>query len=113
MWSKYFKLKGLVPGKVVTHSQGTVDFRNPNLPIEKLQKLFEEDFPYLEITPEGQRVLYGKKTVTPKTPDPTQDEKPAPPMNENTYEQPKQETKPEQPKPRKVTYRKRKKPFSP
>jgi hypothetical protein len=58
MWRRYFKFK-LVPGIVITRQFGRMDFRNENLKISDLQRLYEEDFPYLELTPEGKRELYG------------------------------------------------------
>ena len=58
MWRKYFKFK-LVPGIVITRQFGRMDFRNDNLKVADLQQLYEEDFPYLELTDEGKRELYG------------------------------------------------------
>lgn len=60
MWRKYFKLVGLVPGKVITQSHGTVDF-STDVPVETCKELFELDFKYLEITDEGKEKLYGIK----------------------------------------------------
>lgn len=59
MWTRFFKLKKITPGEVHTRLLGVIDFANPDLPVEKVQKLYENDSPYLEITPEGRRVLYG------------------------------------------------------
>lgn len=59
MWKRYFKFIKLVPGKVVTHLFGTIDFREDNIPIETIKILFENDFPYLQITKEGKAELYG------------------------------------------------------
>lgn len=70
MWQKYFKLKKIVPGRVVTR-HGTIDFSKNNLSLELLKTLYESDFPYLEITDEGMKTLYGikpKKTVVKKPP---------------------------------------------
>lgn len=58
MWRKYFKLVKLVPGKVIVQGHGTIDFAG-EVPVELCQKLYEEDFEFLEITEEGKRVLYG------------------------------------------------------
>jgi hypothetical protein len=70
MWRKYFKLIKLVPGVVVTRQLGKIDFRSDNLKVSDLQRLYEDDFPYLELTSEGRRVLYGiepsVKLSTPK-----------------------------------------------
>ena len=59
MWRRYFKLIKLRPGKVINQEFGEIDFRKDNIPVDTLKKLFESDFPYLEITDEGKEVLYG------------------------------------------------------
>jgi len=61
MWRRYFKLIKLRPGKVINQEFGEIDFRKDNIPVDTLKKLFESDFPYLEITDEGKEVLYGIK----------------------------------------------------
>lgn len=58
MWKKYFRFK-LTPGIVITRQYGRVDFRRDDIPVHYLQRLYEEDFPYLEITDDGMRELYG------------------------------------------------------
>ncbi|MFA5816852.1 MAG: hypothetical protein WC865_14665 [Bacteroidales bacterium] len=75
-WKDYFTLIKVQPGRIVTPRFGTLDFADPNLPVEKVQALFEDDFPYLKITPLGLEVLYPvpplaklpSKTVEPLTP---------------------------------------------
>lgn len=59
MWRKYFKLIKIVPGVVITRLFGRIDFRNDNLKISDLLQLYENDFPYLELTDEGRRFFYG------------------------------------------------------
>ena len=59
MWTDYFKLIRLKPGKVITFLCGEVDFNKENLPIEVLKNLWESDFPYLQITELGKKELYG------------------------------------------------------
>ena len=59
MWTDYFKLIRLKPGKVITFLCGEVDFSKPNLSLEVLKKLWESDFPYLQITESGKKELYG------------------------------------------------------
>ena len=59
MWTNYFKLIRLKPGKVITFLCGEVDFSKPNLSLEVLMKLWESDFPYLQITELGKKELYG------------------------------------------------------
>ncbi len=59
MWKRYFKFVKLKPGKVVTAQFGEIDFSADNLGIEILKSLYENDFPYLEITQAGKAELYG------------------------------------------------------
>ena len=58
IWTDYFTLIKVLPGRIVTPRFGTLDFSDPNLPVGKLQVLFEDDFPYLKITPLGIEALY-------------------------------------------------------
>jgi hypothetical protein len=58
IWTDYFTLIKVLPGRIVTPRFGTLDFSDPHLPVEKLQALFEDDFPYLKITPQGMEALY-------------------------------------------------------
>ena len=58
MWQKYFRFK-LIPGVIITRQFGRVDFRDPNIPVEHIQRLYEDDFPYIDLTDEGRRDLYG------------------------------------------------------
>jgi hypothetical protein len=60
MWRKYFILKNYVPGKVIVHGFGELDFSG-DVPVETCKKLYENDWPNLDITPEGEKVLYGIK----------------------------------------------------
>ena len=59
MWKRYFKFIKLKPGKVVTAQFGEIDFSADNIGIEIIQALYENGFPYLEITDEGRAELYG------------------------------------------------------
>ncbi|MEI7527257.1 MAG: hypothetical protein WCJ95_23105 [Mariniphaga sp.] len=59
MWKRYFKFIKLKPGKVVTAQFGEIDFSADSIGIEIIQALYENGFPYLEITAEGQAELYG------------------------------------------------------
>jgi hypothetical protein len=70
MWTEYFTLKGLKPGRVVTALFGEVDFARPDLPLEKVKALYESDFPYLEPTVKGLTELYNIPTekLTPQPP---------------------------------------------
>lgn len=58
MWHNYFKFIRLVPGRVITARFGELDFSG-DVPIEICKALYEDDFPYLEITEEGKNKLYG------------------------------------------------------
>lgn len=70
MWTEYFKLKGLKPGRVITALFGEVDFARPDLPLEKVQSLYENDFPYLEPTEKALTELYNIPTekLNPQSP---------------------------------------------
>lgn len=57
---KYFRLKGIEPGRVVTQQFGTIDFRE-KIPLETLKQLFAAGFPYLELTKEGEKRLAPKQ----------------------------------------------------
>ena len=59
MWKRYFTFIKLVPGRVVTHRFGTIDFSSDSIPLETLKILYETNFPYLEITELGKTELYG------------------------------------------------------
>jgi len=59
MWTDYFKLIRLKPGKVITFLCGEVDFSKQTLSLEVLKTLWESDFPYLQITELGKKELYG------------------------------------------------------
>jgi hypothetical protein len=63
MWKKYFKVIKVRPGRIVTFSHGELDFNRDDIPVEICKELFEEDFPYLEITEEGKKELYGIEQV--------------------------------------------------
>ncbi len=56
---KYFRLKGIEPGRIVTRTHGVLDFRE-KLPLETLKQLYTSGFPYLELTKEGQRRIHLK-----------------------------------------------------
>ena len=58
IWPDCFKLIKVLPGRIVTPRFGTLDFSDPNLPVEKVQAMFEDDFPYLQITPLGMDAHY-------------------------------------------------------
>ncbi len=59
MWKPYFNFVKLQPGRVITTLFGCIDFSDDNIPVEKIRALYENDFPYLEITEAGKAELYG------------------------------------------------------
>lgn len=61
MWTNYFKVIRIRPGRIVVSGHGLVDFSNPRLPVEFIQGLYERDFPYLQVTEQGRQDLYGLK----------------------------------------------------
>ena len=58
MWRRLFIFKA-VPGIIINPRYGRIDFRRDDLPVDMLQDLYENDFPYLELTPAGKQELYG------------------------------------------------------
>jgi len=66
MWKLYFKFVKLKPGKVVTAQFGEIDFSADNIGIEIIKALYENGFPYLEITKSGKSELYGNETTMEK-----------------------------------------------
>lgn len=85
MWKKYFKVIKVRPGRILTSSHGELDFSADNISIEICQQLYEDDFPYLEITEEGKRELYGIEQVT-EFVEADQVFEPLPPAEENPGE---------------------------
>ena len=66
MWKRYFKFIKLKPGKVVTAQFGEIDFSADTIGIEIIQALYENGFPYLEITEQGKAELYGAESTRKK-----------------------------------------------
>ena len=64
MWKKYFKMVKVRPGRIVTSLHGELDFSRDDISVEICKDLFESDFPYLEITDEGKKELYGIEPIT-------------------------------------------------
>lgn len=59
MWNNYFTFIKLRPGRVVTYLLGEIDFSQDDVPLESIKLLYENDFPYLELTELGRTELYG------------------------------------------------------
>lgn len=57
IWTDYFNLIKVLPGRIVTPRLGTLDFSDPNLPVEEIRALYEDGFPYLEPTALGKEAL--------------------------------------------------------
>lgn len=54
---------------MITQLFGEIDFSSDMIPLQRIKALYESDFPYLEITPEGTAYLYGiPSEVTVQTP---------------------------------------------
>ena len=64
MWKDYFKLVKTNPGRIITHKFGEIDFRKENLDLTVLKKLYESDFPYLELTDFGRKEFYGVEKIS-------------------------------------------------
>jgi len=56
---KYFRLKGIEPGRVITQQFGEIDFQT-KIPLDVLKQLHASGFPYLELTKEGEKRLSPK-----------------------------------------------------
>jgi hypothetical protein len=60
MWTKYFIFIKLRRGRVIVPIHGEIDFSRDDIPIEICKELFDQGFPYLELTDEGKNELYGR-----------------------------------------------------
>ena len=58
MWTDYFRLIKLRRGRVITPSHGDIDFSSDHIEIEICKELFDNGFPYLELTEIGKQELY-------------------------------------------------------
>jgi hypothetical protein len=57
IWTDFVNLIKALSGRIVTPRFGTLDFSDSGLAVEKLQALFDDDFPYLQITPLRMEVI--------------------------------------------------------
>ncbi|MBA4410904.1 MAG: hypothetical protein Q8S54_16470 [Bacteroidota bacterium] len=73
MWTKYFNFIKLRRGRVIVPFHGEIDFSRDDIPLEICKELFNNDFPYLELTEFGKSELYG---VIAETPLPKQEQTP-------------------------------------
>ena len=65
----YYRLVGIEPGIVITFQFGALDFRE-NLPLDVLEKLYNDGFSYLKLTKQGQKAM--NPTTQPLNPSTTQ-----------------------------------------
>jgi hypothetical protein len=59
MWTEYFNFIKLRRGRVITRSHGEIDFIRNDIPREICKALYDQGFPYLELTELGKGELYG------------------------------------------------------
>jgi len=59
MWTQYFNFIKLRRGRVIVPFHGEIDFSRDGIPLEICKELFDKGFPYLELTEEGKKELYG------------------------------------------------------
>ncbi|TSA37809.1 MAG: hypothetical protein D4R64_04885 [Porphyromonadaceae bacterium] len=52
-----------MPGRIVVPGHGTLDFSDVSLPVEKIQTLFENGFPYLRVTSLGKETFYPEQPL--------------------------------------------------
>jgi len=62
MWTKYFNFIKLRRGRVIVPFHGEIDFSADNIGIEICKELYENGFPYLELTEFGKQELYPQAT---------------------------------------------------
>lgn len=81
MWKKHFKVIGIVPGRVKTRRYGILDFSHEDLDENILHSLVKENFPYLELTPAGNKHFNKKDPEDTETvPENTEKIIPSPPV---------------------------------
>lgn len=65
MWTQYFNFIKLRRGRVIVPIHGEIDFSADNIGIEICKELYDNGFPYLELTELGKKEFYG---IIPETP---------------------------------------------
>jgi hypothetical protein len=73
----HFTLVGIEPGIIITFQFGAIDFRE-TIPLEILEKLYNDGFPYLKLTKQGQKAM--NPTTQPLNPSTTQQLNPSTPQ---------------------------------
>lgn len=67
MWTQYFNFIKLRRGRVIVPVHGEIDFNRNDIPIEICKELYENGFPYLELTETGKQKLYPTLEEPPST----------------------------------------------
>lgn len=80
MWKQYFNLIRIHRGRIITSSHGELDFSRDDIPVKTCQELYEAGFPYLELTEEGKKELYG---IEPGAPTSTTSDSELPEIDKN------------------------------
>jgi len=60
-WQKRFKVVGVVPGKIFTRQFGELDLSNPNIPVEKIERLVADGCRFVELIPDESKPNKSKK----------------------------------------------------
>lgn len=47
-WKQKYKVVGVKPGPVITPKHGTINLTREDIPLEKMDQLYAEGFPYIE-----------------------------------------------------------------
>ena len=81
----YYRLVGIEPGIVITFQFGALDFRE-NLPLDVLEKLYNDGFSYLKLTKQGQKAM--NPTTQPLNPSTTQPPNPKKPIPKPSQKKP-------------------------
>ena len=76
MWQDYFTLVKLHPGEVQTFKHGLIDFKNPRIPVALCKQLFDEGFPYLELTKKGRNKYFPETKTKPEVEPEVADDEP-------------------------------------
>ena len=83
----HFTLVGIEPGIIITFQFGAVDFRE-TIPLEILEKLYNDGFPYLKLTKQGQKAM--NPTIQQLNPSTTQLINPSTPTPKPSQKKPSQ-----------------------
>ena len=62
MWKDKYQLIGIKPGKVVLSNGKTIDFADPDLPLEQVDAAYKSGIPYLRL--KGKKQTEEKDTAS-------------------------------------------------